>query len=567
LVRQKRLRVLAILTVLSLSLSCQEPKTEEKISPKESGEQADSLISTIEDTRAELQRLRIEIASAQGDSLEALEFQYSSREQRFFKDLFNLAESIVRREELGQDTSTSKSMVASVLMENLSTAERDLEELETSIAELRESRKSTDLAARPGLDLRLGRRNSELKLAYERLSQSLVSLKSLQDIEPDQLTSPQLEDRLWRQAEILAGRVELHAELFKNVQGRLEEAPDTSELKATLDESEVAFSRDIELLGSLVELMDTLELDTSDYRTTLLQTGQITGKTVDRNILLALLEEWAETLKTWFSENVPQILIKLFVFLLTVSAFWVLAALVRKLVNLAVARLELSQLLERMLISTASKAVMLLGILVAFTEVGVQLAPLLAGLGIAGFIVGFALQDSLSNFASGLMILSYRPFDVGDVIEAGGAFGKVSDMSLVSTKILTFDNQTMVVPNNKIWQDVIKNVTAQDIRRVDMVFGISYSDDIPHAEKILAEIVQASEKILDDPEPVIRLHNLGESSVDFIVRPWAKTSDYWDVFWDVTRQVKLRFDQEGISIPFPQRDVHFYQEGAQDRKG
>lgn len=565
--RQKRLRVLAILTVLSLSLSCQEPKTEEKISPKESGEQADSLISTIEDTRAELQRLRIEIASAQGDSLEALEFQYSSREQRFFKDLFNLAESIVRREELGQDTSTSKSMVASVLMENLSTAERDLEELETSIAELRESRKSTDLAARPGLDLRLGRRNSELKLAYERLSQSLVSLKSLQDIEPDQLTSPQLEDRLWRQAEILAGRVELHAELFKNVQGRLEEAPDTSELKATLDESEVAFSRDIELLGSLVELMDTLELDTSDYRTTLLQTGQITGKTVDRNILLALLEEWAETLKTWFSENVPQILIKLFVFLLTVSAFWVLAALVRKLVNLAVARLELSQLLERMLISTASKAVMLLGILVAFTEVGVQLAPLLAGLGIAGFIVGFALQDSLSNFASGLMILSYRPFDVGDVIEAGGAFGKVSDMSLVSTKILTFDNQTMVVPNNKIWQDVIKNVTAQDIRRVDMVFGISYSDDIPHAEKILAEIVQASEKILDDPEPVIRLHNLGESSVDFIVRPWAKTSDYWDVFWDVTRQVKLRFDQEGISIPFPQRDVHFYQEGAQDRKG
>jgi len=566
-VRQKRLRVLAILTVLSLSLSCQEPKTEEKISPKESGEQADSLISTIEDTRAELQRLRIEIASAQGDSLEALEFQYSSREQRFFKDLFNLAESIVRREELGQDTSTSKSMVASVLMENLSTAERDLEELETSIAELRESRKSTDLAARPGLDLRLGRRNSELKLAYERLSQSLVSLKSLQDIEPDQLTSPQLEDRLWRQAEILAGRVELHAELFKNVQGRLEEAPDTSELKATLDESEVAFSRDIELLDSLVELMDTLELDTSDYRTTLLQTGQITGKTVDRNILLALLEEWAETLKTWFSENVPQILIKLFVFLLTVSAFWVLAALVRKLVNLAVARLELSQLLERMLISTASKAVMLLGILVAFTEVGVQLAPLLAGLGIAGFIVGFALQDSLSNFASGLMILSYRPFDVGDVIEAGGAFGKVSDMSLVSTKILTFDNQTMVVPNNKIWQDVIKNVTAQDIRRVDMVFGISYSDDIPHAEKILAEIVQASEKILDDPEPVIRLHNLGESSVDFIVRPWAKTSDYWDVFWDVTRQVKLRFDQEGISIPFPQRDVHFYQEGAQDRKG
>jgi small conductance mechanosensitive channel len=458
-------------------------------------------------------------------------------------------------------------MVASVLMENLSTAERDLEEFETSIAELRESRKSTDLAARPGLDLRLARRHSELNFSYDRLDQSIALLKTLQDDEPDHLASRELEDRLWRQAEILAGRVELHAELVKDVQGRVEEAPDTSELKAVLDESEVAFSRDIELLGSLVELMDTLQLDTSEYKATLLQSGQISGKTVDRNVVWALFEKWAEALTTWLGENVPQFVFKVLAFLLIVAVFWGFAALSRKLVNLVVRKMDLSQLLERMLISTASKAVILLGILVAFTEVGVQLAPLLAGLGIAGFIVGFALQDSLSNFASGLMILSYRPFDVGDVIEAGGAFGKVSDMSLVSTKILTFDNQTMVVPNNKIWQDVIKNVTAQDIRRVDMVFGISYSDDIPHAEKILAEIVQASEKILDDPEPVIRLHNLGESSVDFIVRPWAKTSDYWDVFWDVTRQVKLRFDGEGISIPFPQRDVHFYQEGAQDRKG
>jgi small conductance mechanosensitive channel len=129
-------------------------------------------------------------------------------------------------------------------------------------------------------------------------------------------------------------------------------------------------------------------------------------------------------------------------------------------------------------------------------------------------------------------------------------------MSLVSTTILTFDNQTLVVPNNKIWGDVIRNVTAQKVRRVDLVFGIGYEADIPHAEQVLHAIVKEHPKVLEEPEPTIKLHNLGDSSVDFIVRPWAKTEDYWDVYWDVTREVKMRFDREGISIPFPQRDVH-----------
>lgn len=177
-----------------------------------------------------------------------------------------------------------------------------------------------------------------------------------------------------------------------------------------------------------------------------------------------------------------------------------------------------------------------------------------------GFIVGFALQDTLSNFASGMMILIYRPFDVDDFVEAAGISGKVSNMSLVNTTILTFDNQTIIVPNNKIWGDVIRNVTAQKIRRVDMVFGISYGDDIPNAEKLLLDIVNAHESVLEDPEPMIRLHELGDSSVNFIVRPWVKTDDYWETYWAmITRSVKMRFDEEGVSIPFPQRDVHLYQ--------
>jgi small conductance mechanosensitive channel len=161
-----------------------------------------------------------------------------------------------------------------------------------------------------------------------------------------------------------------------------------------------------------------------------------------------------------------------------------------------------------------------------------------------------------------MMILIYRPFDVGDLIDAGGISGKVSHMSLVNTTILTLDNQTIIIPNNKSWGDVIKNVTAQTIRRVDMMSGISYSDDIPETERILQEIIDSHEKTLVEPEPTIRLHELADSSVNFVIWPWVNKDDYWDVYWDNTRSVKMRFDEEGISIPIPQRDVHVYNQSA-----
>lgn len=228
-------------------------------------------------------------------------------------------------------------------------------------------------------------------------------------------------------------------------------------------------------------------------------------------------------------------------------------------------RVQLSQLFEDFLVSATVKVTLFVGLLVALSQLGIDLGPLLAGLGVAGFIVGFAVQDSLSNFAAGMMILGYRPYDVGDSIEAGGVAGKVSNMSLVSTTIVTFDNQRLVVPNSKIWGGVIKNVSAEPTRRVDMVFGIGYDDDVDRAEEILHEIVGAHELVLDDPEPVIRLNELADSSLNFVCRPWVANADYWTVRWDVIREVKRRFDAEGISFPYPQRDVHLHRSyGADD---
>jgi len=227
--------------------------------------------------------------------------------------------------------------------------------------------------------------------------------------------------------------------------------------------------------------------------------------------------------------------------------------LVRKVIASSLA--NISELLREFFENMVSKLVMLIGILVAMAHIGVQIGPLLAGLGVVGFIVGFALQDTLSNFASGVMILIYKPYDTGDIIEAAGQKGTVSNMTLVSTTVLTFDNQILIIPNNKIWGDIIKNVTSQENRRVDFEFYVNKDADIDQVEGILNEIIQQHELILADPEPVVKLHGIEKYSLEFIARPWVKTADYWQVYWDITRAVKQRFDEESIPQPIPKQDV------------
>ena len=240
-------------------------------------------------------------------------------------------------------------------------------------------------------------------------------------------------------------------------------------------------------------------------------------------------------------------------------AAWVIAGIVSGLIHRAVRRVPgTSKLLEEFLVKAARWVVLAIGVIMALAALEVSIGPLLAMLGAAGFVVAFALQDSLSNFASGLMILFFKPFDVGDVVDAGGVSGSVQSVNLVSTTIKTFDNKQMVVPNNRVWGDVITNASGAAERRVDMEFGIGYDDDIDEAQTILEDIVSAHPQVLQEPAPTIRMSALADSSVNFIVRPWTKTADYWGVFWDITREVKLRFDAAGIGIPFPQRDVHLY---------
>ena len=222
-----------------------------------------------------------------------------------------------------------------------------------------------------------------------------------------------------------------------------------------------------------------------------------------------------------------------------------------------------STLLRKFLVMTARRLVMVVGLFVGLSALEVNIGPVLAIVGAAGFVIAFALQNSLSNFASGILMLVYRPFDIGDMISVASTLGKVESMNLLSTQLRTPDNQLVIVPNNSVWGDVIINVTGITQRRVDLVFGIGYSDDIDKAQEILEDIVNGNERVLKDPEPVVKLHELADSSVNFVCRPWVRPDDYWDVYWDITREVKRRFDAEGVSIPFPQQDIHIYQEALE----
>lgn len=215
-------------------------------------------------------------------------------------------------------------------------------------------------------------------------------------------------------------------------------------------------------------------------------------------------------------------------------------------------------------IGTVLKAVLLLVVVIAaLDQLGVDTTSLIALLGAAGLAVGLAVKDSLQNFASGVMLILLRPFTKGDFVEIAGITGVVDQVGLFSTQMHTGDNREIIVPNGKIYGNTITNYSARPTRRVDMTFGIGYEDDLRKAKSLLEELVQADERILKDPAPVIALAELGDSSVNFTVRAWVNSSDYWAVYWDMNEKVKLAFDENGISIPYPQMDVHLKNEQSQ----
>jgi len=245
--------------------------------------------------------------------------------------------------------------------------------------------------------------------------------------------------------------------------------------------------------------------------------------------------------------------------LLTLIIGWIVARILRRVVRRVLQRAKVEPTLAGFLVNMTYALLMTLVAISAVQRLGVAATSFIAVLGAAGLAVGFALQGSLSNFAAGVMLILFHPFKAGDYVEAGGVSGTVEEIQIFATQLRTPDNKRVIVPNSSIVGGTITNYSANDTRRVDLVFGIGYGDDIAKAKELIKQILSEEGRILEDPKPTIAVSELADSSVNFVVRPWVKTADYWDVYFHLTETVKLRFDAAGISIPFPQRDVHVFQ--------
>lgn len=267
------------------------------------------------------------------------------------------------------------------------------------------------------------------------------------------------------------------------------------------------------------------------------------------------IEKIMETLILWITTYSLKVMAAVLIFII---GKW----LSKKITHLFIKLLEKNRVditLTRFLESILYYTLLVVVAIAVAGQLGINTASFLTIVGAAGLAIGLAMKDSLSNFSSGVMLILFRPYRVGDAVTVGGVTGSVVSIDLFNTTLNTPDNQRVIVPNANITSQVITNVTANDTRRVDLVVGIGYGDDIAKARQVLDHILKQEERVLATPAPTIAVSALADSSVNLVVRPWVKTQDYWTVYFGLTEKIKLTFDREGISIPFPQQDLHLFQ--------
>jgi small conductance mechanosensitive channel len=562
------------LMLLPLTLVAQEQAQEQVLEPdpeaaveaiatattEEVGERGAKVLGRLDVILKDAIHYREMLPSASPEDSLVLRLQLAGTQDKFMNVMGELAEviSLAKEDETQQELRRRGEVVFVAVTPEIW---KFIRRMRGEIDVLRANRRYTPVAGRLLLETELGVLTGHLDKHYS------YGWTHIQKMESFGLPSAAARDTLAvlleSRADELSGRLDLASLRISEFHQQLKDQPGDADLKVLQLAARKNLDINITSQTGLLATMDSMGLPTDQYRAQLVSlTQDIAAGLLDVKVAGRLLQKGWDGIRHWLVNKGPSFLVKLLLFLGIVVGGWFLAKLVSKAVekSLQRANLNVSHLLKRMTVTFTKNTIIVVALVFGLAQLGFSLGPLLAGFGVVGFILGFAMQDSLSNLAAGMMILINRPYDVGDMVEISGVFGKVEHMSMVSTNILTVDNQKLVVPNSKIWGDVIKNVTDQRVRRVDMTFGISYTDDIPHAEQVLNDILEKSELVLESPEPVVRLHKLNDSSVDFVVRPWVKTTDYWDVYWEVTRAVKMRFDAEGISIPFPQRDVHIYEE-------
>ncbi len=507
--------------------------------------EAQELLETIERLRVEYSELEVQSKTIEElDGRAIAELQARDRLHDWMRSIKALVANVLEQQEQGLGDSPFVQKIRKLLWALDRRLPSFIEEVTDDNARLR-----GDLEEAPS-ELRI-RIESRIQGNEETLDETVrFYLSHIEHMDRLELGSTRARANAARTLELRAGNLAARLEFASQ---KLERARSEDEGGdgATTREAQEKFDRIAASLMTTCDVLDALDLPAAEHRRVLiLATGELTTDGLDTAVLAALLDSAIDASDLWLQHRGPVLVGRFARFLAVLFLFWILGRVAGRLAARLVhsSAEQLSTLAQRIIVAAASRVVVGIGVLLALSQIGVNVTALLAGLGIAGFIIGFALQETLGNFAAGAMILIYHPFDVGDVIEAAGVTGEVDRMNLVSTTILTFDNQMLIVPNSRIWGNVIRNATAMDKRRVDLSFPLSLDVDVDRAESLFRAMCQEHPAVLAEPEPAIRVQEVSGAGVLFVVRPWVRTEDYWPTYWDLNQQAHIRLSDAGIQI-------------------
>lgn len=525
--------------------------------PTPEGTQPDAFAALVADLRGSARArdsLSAIVDTTSGVAREVLEQLIAQRDAAFHESVLGAVDKLVGERAPGIDVEERRGLLSAAFREDWPTHQEQLERRGQTLLALSRSADAASGAERVRIEADLSERSDRLLEAYEFVIDEMLAAERAGIDASTQRAF--LVKRIPPAAEGLVTRVQVAGKAQASTGARLSRDPSNAELRYAFEAAEERLRRASRGLATAILMMDRLHLPNQDLRVAMISsTGKLTTDVFNLGVLLGLVKaQWAKLLElvsgkawSWFFQ------------LVLILATWIVFRAISKMVERAVGRAvrysRFSALMRGTMVSLAANVVMVIGFVVILTQLGVQIAPLLAGFGIAGVVVGFAMQNTLSNFAAGGMILASRPFDLGDEIEVAGVLGVVRRMSLVSTTILTGDNQTLILPNNTVWGGVIRNRSTQPERRLDLTFGIAHDNDVGKAERVLGEIVAGIEAVRKEPAPLVQIDRLTDVAVVFLVRVWTTKEQYSSVQWDLTRAVKTRFDQEGIRFPLPRLEV------------
>ena len=521
---------------------------------------AQEILGTVTAELDSLLVLTSRIDSVENEQLQLLRVQARRHIDTIDSNQSKLLDLLLKLDLEDPETEIIRKNTADFFVAKFDIYDRSLQWWAREIDDLRGQRSDTPPEEMGDLETRIGEARERLDAIIPAL---MDIIKDAEILEVDTKKSWQRFDRgINNRAENLVGRLQISVDARETLKKKIatSERAGASEAEIGADRTRLQYAETrvqgvAKSLSTTVDMLGARGFETTPYRQFIIRTtGEISERVLDPRVMIGLARDFLKDMGKWLEEKGPTILVKLLIivasvvfFRLAFRAIWWLMRLVRMV--------KLTRLMVQLGNSLLGPIASIFGLFFGFWLVGADPTTLLAGAGVAGVVIGFALQDSLANLAAGFFILATRPFDVDDTIRTGTVVGTVKAMWIANTTVITFDGRRLLIPNRMIWADIIENRSVEPLRRADITVRVGYGEDIDRAIEILLDLVQGEGRVLDHPEPAIFVSGWADSWVEVAVRPWGRNEDWWPLLKDLPRLVALRFAEEGIEIPYPRMEM------------